>query len=130
MGGRTSELMRTPEAPRTARRIVAEVLRDHGCSGDDVDIAQLLVSELVSNAVRHAADSDHVTLTIQHEADLVVAVADGDPRRPVLLHPDDEALGGRGVELVDALASSWGVTPVLDGDGSPVGKVVWFRLPC
>jgi anti-sigma regulatory factor (Ser/Thr protein kinase) len=85
--------------------------------------AQLLTSEIVTNAVRHASG----ILTIAIECDrrqLAVAVSDESPDVPVVRESGDEDLGGRGMRLVAHLASAWGSTPRPDG----TGKVVWFRL--
>lgn len=125
----SAELPPTPEAARLARRVTASTLTELGCAGDTLDIAQLLVSELVTNSFRHAATT--ALLRLAHEGhDLLVEVEDADPRQPQVLHPENDALGGRGLALVESLAARWGVDPVVDGDNKPIGKVVWFRLPC
>jgi anti-sigma regulatory factor (Ser/Thr protein kinase) len=123
------ELPPTADAARLARRVTVSTLTELGCCGDTLDIAQLLVSELVTNSYRHAATTSQLRLV--HEGpDLVVEVEDADPRPPRVLQPEHDALGGRGLALVDSLSAGWGVNPVVDGDNRPVGKVVWFRLPC
>ncbi len=53
-----------------------------------------------------------------------VEVADHDPALPVQQHPPAEAVTGRGLLIVDALATRWGVEPAADG------KTVWFELAC
>ena len=87
--------------------------------------ALILTSELVTNAIRHGRPA--VTLAIQLEPSaLTIVVTDTGPERPPLVprtpHPDSPT--GRGLVIVDALATRWGVTPQ---PGSP-GKAVWFIL--
>ena len=90
-----------------------------------LDDALILTSELVTNAVRHGRPA--VTLAVQLEPSaLIVVVTDTGPELPPLVprtpHPDSPT--GRGLVIVDALATRWGVTPQ---PGSP-GKAVWFAL--
>jgi serine/threonine-protein kinase RsbW len=88
---------------------------------------QLLVSELVTNAVRHAhADATHdIELLVRTmDRSLRVEVADGGPGfryRPRDRHSDEP--GGWGLYLVEQLARSWGV------DANGEGARVWFELP-
>jgi anti-sigma regulatory factor (Ser/Thr protein kinase) len=85
------------------------------------ELAELLVSELVTNAVLHARTT--ITLEITAVPDGVrVGVLDGAARGP---RPRDfslEATTGRGLTLVESLASAWGTNPTADG------KQVWFEL--
>jgi anti-sigma regulatory factor (Ser/Thr protein kinase) len=105
----------TPDSVRTARRFVAD--RVEGWPEDLVADALLLTSELATNCVVHAR-SDYL-LKVQVERPAVrVEVCDDDPDVPRV---DDR---GRGMRLVDELASAWGVEPMVDGPG----KVVWFEL--
>lgn len=95
-------------------------------STDGVDAILLLVSELVTNAVVHAGpatgDRD-IVLTVDRANGVVhVEVSDRDPTLPVRGEPASGDPAGRGLRLVDALASDWGVIPC---DG---GKVVWFEV--
>jgi anti-sigma regulatory factor (Ser/Thr protein kinase) len=96
-----------------------------GLPAETTDLAELLTSELVTNAIRHG--SGEVTL-VMHCSDgvLAISVSDDAPAMPFVA-ADEEALavGGRGVRMVQRLAQEWGVTP---RDSGP-GKVVWFRLP-
>ncbi len=124
----SAELPPSPDAARLARRVTATTLTELGCTGDTLDVAQLLVSELVTNSYQHAATPALLRLDLDGP-ELVVEVQDGDPRPPQVLHLEHDAPGGRGLALVEALAATWGVDPVVDGD-RPIGKVVWFRLPC
>ncbi len=83
--------------------------------------AELVVSELASNAVRHA--STVFTVRIARTADAVwVEVADGHPLLPSPRAMSSDAEAGRGLALVNALTLSWGAEP------QSQGKVVWFRF--
>lgn len=104
-----------------ARRFVhAEVERRNALRPDD---AELLASEAVGNAVRHAA-TDEITVTVAAVDRVVrVFVHDDDPAHPVLSERGPTTVGGHGMHLINTLAADWGVTPV-EGDG----KELWFDL--
>ncbi len=106
---------------RAAREFVADELADQGFRGDP-DIVLLLASELVTNAVRHAATPFEIAVDVRDEQ-VLVAVADGDvEHQPQVRHPGPEETNGRGLLLVDQLASRWG------SDRTGRGKAVWFRV--
>jgi anti-sigma regulatory factor (Ser/Thr protein kinase) len=88
------------------------------------DIAQLCVSELVANVITHVGEATPATLTLTLSGTrLRIAVQDPDARAlPTLVHAQGDDEGGRGMALVSALASRWGV----DLPGS--GKVTWCEL--
>ncbi len=90
-----------------------------------VDDALIMTSELVTNAVVHGRAELQVSLHRTTPA-LWVAVADKEPALPVL--PDEPLdptrVSGRGLYIVNRLATTWGVD-LLDGTS---GKTVWFRL--
>jgi anti-sigma regulatory factor (Ser/Thr protein kinase) len=87
---------------------------------DDPDqLAVLLTSEVVTNAVRYASQPIRVAITADRTR-IVVATTDDDPRTPQLRTARPEARGGRGLFLVEAIASRWGIVP------HPPGKTVWF----
>lgn len=114
----------SPTACSSARTVIRDVLPQWGLE-DLVPTAELLVSELVSNALRHA--SGPLCLTLERVSDLRCLVSDGtaDLPRPADAGPEDES--GRGLVLVDMLAARWGC------EGGPEGKSVWFELsgdPC
>jgi hypothetical protein len=93
-----------------------------GVPGDAVDVARLLVSELVTNAVLHARTE--LTLSLDRKESVVrVQVEDHNPRLPVLRTHGNEAGTGRGLRVLDKMASSWGSYNIGDG------KVVWFEIP-
>jgi anti-sigma regulatory factor (Ser/Thr protein kinase) len=113
----------TVVAPAQARRLVRAALAAT-LSGETTDLAELLTSELVTNAIRHGSGQVMLSLNCS-DGVLAISVSDDDPRMPIV-QPEDEllALGGRGVRMVQRLAQEWGVTPREAGPG----KVVWFRL--
>jgi anti-sigma regulatory factor (Ser/Thr protein kinase) len=98
---------------------------DGVCAGlptEKVDVARLLVTELVTNALRHGAGT--VTLGIARDGvSLTIHVEDESPEMPVVLQLTDLREHGAGMRLVAALASSWGVDLRPDGK---TGKRVWF----
>jgi serine phosphatase RsbU (regulator of sigma subunit)/anti-sigma regulatory factor (Ser/Thr protein kinase) len=86
-----------------------------------VEDAEQVVSELVTNAILHG--SEPVTLRIlRGEHALRLEVEDGGRSLPVVSRPSIDTMTGRGLALVAALASGWGV------EESPAGKVVWAEL--
>ncbi|GAB3111647.1 SpoIIE family protein phosphatase [Streptomyces calidiresistens] len=108
-----------PESVRDARRLVRESLRRWGLE-DLLDSAELLVSEVVTNAVRYAERP--VTLRLLRSGSLRCEVGDDVPLlpRPRRAEPDEE--GGRGLFLVEELARTWGATRL------GTGKLVWFEM--
>ncbi|WP_433859811.1 SpoIIE family protein phosphatase [Streptomyces kronopolitis] len=112
---------RLPDAVMHARRFTARTLRSWGVT-DEVDVALLVVSELVTNAIAHTRGEVRLDLTLAADR-LRVAVNDASPRAPVKpASVDWEATGGRGLLLVEAMSASWGSVP-LSG-----GKQVWSEI--
>jgi anti-anti-sigma factor len=108
-------------APGLARTAVQDFCLTHRVGGDG-DAAQLIASELVTNAVVHAGTPIDLTLRLAPDV-LHIAVRDGgDGRARLTSVVDESAESGRGLLLVDALATSWG-TFIPD-----VGKVVWATV--
>jgi len=107
-------------APRTARRLVDDVMRLWDCD-DPAHVAALLTSELVTNVVRHARTDLLLEVSLR-ESILRVAASDDDPTLPHLRRVGTDALSGRGLFLIDTLAHAWGVLPREDG------KTVWFDV--
>ncbi len=122
----TLALEHTPDDPRRARSFVESHLTD--VPSDVCGDALLLVSELVTNAVRHGRAPAHLDLTV--EADVIrVSVHDSAPELPKERTPGLGDFSGRGLVIVATLASSWGVEVVGAPDDGEVGKRVWFELP-
>src|SRR5262245_58439085 len=98
------------QAPGRARDFIAH--QAHSLPADVVDDAQLLVSEVVGNAVRHG--DGEVTLRLRvHPPALAVTVTDVGREMPVVADrtPDPSRTHGRGLLIVEAVASRWGVSP-------------------
>ena len=110
-----------PESVARARRFVHErCCRRH--AAPIVDIAALLVSELVTNTVRYGGPPIVVEIECGPAEDLCVRVSDSGPGVPTLRRTTAADESGRGLQIVDALSDGWGVDPQTDG------KTVWFRL--
>ena len=110
-----------PSSAAEARRFALATLADWGLARLK-DTITLLVTELVSNGVRHAQTALELTLSFDGSC-LRIAVADGDPRPPVARTREAPTVGGWGLTLVDALATQWG-TDVEETRG----KTVWFEI--
>jgi anti-sigma regulatory factor (Ser/Thr protein kinase) len=104
--------------PRCARRHLAGYLDDQA-HPELIPTASLLVSELVTNSVVHAGGTVEVRARFVGPI-LQVEVVDGSDHLP---QRRDRQIRGHGLDIVDDLAHSWGVTS-LDGHG----KVIWFSL--
>jgi anti-sigma regulatory factor (Ser/Thr protein kinase) len=128
MAERTADLRPTPQAPGEARGIVADLLGEHPCPEETIDVARLLVSELVTNVLRYAPGLIRLRVLILGSA-LRVEVHDHSAEAPQVLDTPPENLSGRGMALVESLADDWGVTVLLDTEDAEARKVVWFELP-
>jgi serine phosphatase RsbU (regulator of sigma subunit)/PAS domain-containing protein len=111
-----SVLASVPAARARTRR----TLRGWGLAGL-ADTAELLMSELVTNAVRHARGD--IDIQLAKGETLVVEVADDDERLPHRVAATEWDVRGRGLTVVDEIAREWGARSVTSG------KVVWFELP-
>ena len=130
-------LVTLPTSPFWARRYTRSFLHScHGMTESTAQTAELLVSELVTNAVRFSGDpartlryserasASLVSLSLRHFHDgLLIEVYDTDSNPPVRSSPDDDAENGRGLMLVDALSKEWSYFFLPDG-----GKVVYCFL--
>jgi anti-sigma regulatory factor (Ser/Thr protein kinase) len=112
-----------PIAPTLARAALATLGSD--VPDPVISDVQLLTTEVVSNAVRHASlmPSQEIVLLVEINGSIRVEVLDeGRPFRADPGSPDGPGHNGWGLFLLDALATSWGVEP----QGS--GKKVWFEV--
>lgn len=122
----TSMRLETTSGPQVvgeARALMRSALALWDCD-DPLDAGELLTSEVVSNAVRHAAGVLAMEIELSWR-DSVVRVSVEDPTSdpPVLRAADADASGGRGLALVESLATRWG------SHRTQRGKVVWFEFP-
>jgi len=107
-----------PGSAGLARRLVEEVLEDV-VPGEVLENAQLLVSDVVTNAIVHARSDIGLTVSLVHEF-ARVEVADHSPHLPVLKQCDDDSVTGYGHDLVARLAADFGV--VTHDAGKAVGS--------
>ncbi len=105
---------------RRARTLIRKPMRRWGLA-ELIPTAELLVSELVTNAVRYAQGKIGLRLVL--EGGLVCEVLDDSAALPRLRHPDDDDERGRGLQVVSQLAQRWGARRATSG------KVVWCELP-
>ena len=113
-------LAAAPAAPGEARRQVRAAIRAWDVPVD-LDVAVLLTSELVTNAIRH--EPGEATLTINCSGgQLRVDVYDTGCSLPVLVDAPADAEAGRGLMLVATLSAEWGFYR------TPAGKAVYFTL--
>jgi anti-sigma regulatory factor (Ser/Thr protein kinase) len=109
-------------AVRLARQVTRDVLARWRLAHME-DTAVLLVSELVTNAVRHARDTYAIALDLEFgESGLRIEVQDADPCWPHRRTPGRLDESGFGLVLVNALADMWGVRD------TATGKAVWAEL--
>ena len=135
-GARRLDLPSTWAAAGDARRHVLDLLTDAGCGEDTIDMVVLLTSELVSNAVLHGRPP--IVMHLHQQArptgtTIRVEVRDGgEPfEHDVIALEERDATDldqmaecGRGLAMVDAVATSWGAT----AHEVPGGKTVWMEL--
>ncbi|MFE5117830.1 ATP-binding protein [Streptomyces sp. NPDC056669] len=103
---------RTPQQVARLRRLGAAHLRLWGLH-DCVETAKLLISELVTNAVRYG-EADEIGFSVSRwRNELRIEVSDGSPGHPMVKCPNPGEESGRGMLIIDALAKNWGTN--LDG---------------
>jgi hypothetical protein len=106
-----------------ARRTTGKVLHDWGLT-ELVDVAEVLLTELLTNVLVHVGPGAWHALTLLHDGDVLrVEVRDPSPRMPVPRLGDWDEESGRGLRMIECMSHAWGV------DRLPPGKVVWFTLP-
>ncbi|AGZ39058.1 hypothetical protein AFR_03845 [Actinoplanes friuliensis DSM 7358] len=103
------------------RRFVAAQLRGWQVDESIVEVAVLITSELVANAVNHAPPPGHLQVSLDGRR-VRIEVTDASPLPPEIVSPGALATGGRGLLLIGRLASGWGWEP------QAPGKVVWCEV--
>jgi anti-sigma regulatory factor (Ser/Thr protein kinase) len=109
-----------PSSATLARTLTREQLEAMYPTDTQETIA-LLVTELVTNAILHARTPLQLTLEARPGC-VRICVEDGSNEQPTVRHYAADAVTGRGLALLEQLASSWGV------DSTPSGKVVWCEV--
>ena len=122
----TLALPRDLGTPAQGRRLLESAL--DALPGTVLADAQLLLTEVLSNAILHGSAGDGARLDVSVEADefiVRVTVTDRSPQfpRPAIHPPDPMAASGWGLYLLERLADQWGVE-----DGPDGGSAVWFEL--
>lgn len=115
-----AEFGASDDAPKAARRLVVDALRGWGLEGSMLDDAQLVLSELATNAIRHARSGFSVAAR-RTDSGVLLSVRDSSAVQPTVRNEPTDA-SGRGLRIVSALASTWGV------EHAPEGKTVWAEL--
>ncbi|SHN34671.1 ATP-binding protein [Actinacidiphila paucisporea] len=123
-GGFTAHLTASEHSLATVRHLTADVLQFHGADRESTGAAQLVLSELVGNAVRACGTDVPLVVDVYRNRDgITVAVHDPAPDQlPHRTAAGDLAESGRGLVLLDLLAPGWTV------DRSPIGKQIRCRL--
>jgi anti-sigma regulatory factor (Ser/Thr protein kinase) len=109
-----------PGGVRDARAFVADALR--GADPSVLDMAVLMVSELATNAVVHTSSPFGIGID-QFDHEVRISVTDQGEGTPQLRHAASTDTDGRGLGIVAAFATEWGV------DMGPESKTVWFTVP-
>jgi anti-sigma regulatory factor (Ser/Thr protein kinase) len=116
-----------PEGASIARRATARAAELWRLDRELTETALLLVSELVTNAIRHGAPPVRLTLHLDRasgQRSLRVEVTDSSPSPPTVSAAGPDQTGGRGLLIVQQLAARWGSYV----SKSRLGKTVWFEL--
>jgi len=107
--------------PAAARRFVRAALESVDADPVVIETVALLTTELVTNAIVHVGCKSQLFIRAA-SGSVRVEVTDPDDRLPAMADPDPDALGGRGLVIVNGLASAWGA------ERAAGGKTVWFEL--
>jgi PAS domain S-box-containing protein len=105
-----------------ARRFVAAGLTDHGLDEEVVESGVLLTSEVITNAVVHCSSSVRLRLTVSEGEGALVEAFDACTLVPMQRQADEDSVTGRGLAMVELLASAYGTA------SANSGKVVWFTV--
>lgn len=115
-------LPRDSTAPRMARNAVTTLLDGAGAAPELLGDAQLVATELVTNAIRHACGLVRLHASFGEESVRIEVADESAESIPVRARAEGLAEGGHGMALIETLAVRWGITPVARG------KVVWAEL--
>lgn len=110
-----------PRAVLHARRFTSRLCGQAGVDGDLCDRAVLLTSEVVTNALIHGRSEARLRVVVEPDC-VHVEVGDDNSRHPAVQTVDEDALDGRGLRLLEVVATDWGVRD------DQIGKTVWFEV--
>jgi anti-sigma regulatory factor (Ser/Thr protein kinase) len=110
-----------PAAVRQARTFVRQHLDAYALDSDICDTVVLLTSETVTNALIHGRSEARLHMGVTTRR-VRVEVSDDNSRHPQRAPQDTDALDGRGLAILELLATRWGVRD------DPFGKTVWFEI--
>ena len=113
-----------PTSVGAARRFVRDVLKTRRVADGVVSTVELLTSEVVTNAILHARSGPQLAVEVNDDH-VRVAVRDVSSDLPVRRLGRLDDVSGRGVVIVEELASAWGVERERNG-----AKRVWFEVAC
>jgi anti-sigma regulatory factor (Ser/Thr protein kinase) len=98
---------------------------------DARDAAEMLVSEVVTNCIRHTTSDFEVTIRIATGV-VRVEVTDWGGGEPVVRNPEPSEPNGRGLQIVEMLSNRWGIERGIDRNADPLpggpSKTVWFEI--
>ena len=107
----TMRLPFTPSSVSVARQRLKTWMTEHGGSGEAVEDARVIISELVANSIRHATPLPdgqiHVTWTLEPRGIDLSITDGGSTTRPHKVNAPSSALAGRGMAIVETLAQEW-----------------------
>jgi anti-sigma regulatory factor (Ser/Thr protein kinase) len=109
-----------PQSVHAARRFATDALA--GLPAEAMESAELMISELATNCIRHERMSFYVTIS-RLPSQIRVEVTDSGSGVPTMRSPGPNDPSGRGLQIVDMLSTEWGIEPEV-----PAGKTVWFSL--
>jgi anti-sigma regulatory factor (Ser/Thr protein kinase) len=120
---RAAIVLASESSSLSAARCFASAMLELWGYEDPDEIVPLLTSEIVSNAVRHAAGSVGLELALLNGDALRVQARDESPDTPVVRRSSPDGIGGHGLTIIETLARRWGV------ERHEGYKVVWFEAP-
>jgi serine/threonine-protein kinase RsbW len=117
-------LSRELSSVSTGRAWFARLLEHQDVPLGAIEDAVLVLSELVTNALRHGRGDVVCHVAVSADGTHIhAAVTDAGGGMPVLREPDPTRIGGVGLQIVDHVANRWGVS------WFPCGKTVWASIP-
>ena len=123
-GSQSWSLAQATTAPASARRLVTDFCARHPSLAETSrHTALLLVTELVTNAVRHGHGPIGLSVAVEDDRFRVDVTDKGTGLPNDELAGEVLSEGGRGLVLIETMATGWGVHPLVSG-----GKTVWFEL--